>query len=99
MTDFNSFIGTGEVDVRSLQEDFLVPFFKKVTGLRVDEKYKGNQGELVILIRNATTQIEHLKTNHLHYATNESLQIRIDLQETVKALAGILKELDLKLRK
>lgn len=99
MTDFNTFIGTGEVDVKSLHENFLVPLFTKIKGLHVDDDFIELQGYLIILIRNATTQIEHLKRNHLNYATNESLQIRYDLQETVQTLEGSLKELHLKLIK
>lgn len=98
MTQFNTYIGTGEVDVRSLQEDFLVPLFKKIKELQVDKKYIVDQGNLISLIRSATTHIEHLKKNHLNYVNNESLQIRNDIEETVQALSDILKELDLKLR-
>lgn len=94
MKSFNKYIGTGEVDIRSLQNDFLIPLFNEVKEMQESEQGRiAMQGQLIILIRNCTSRIEHLRVNNINYAKEEALKVRSELDEVFVKLEDIKSQL------
>lgn len=97
MIKFNEYIGTGEVDVKSLQNDFMVLLFKEVRALSPSEGNEEAQAQLIILIRNVTSRIEHIKVNNENYAKSDPLIISDQLKECLEKLNEILEKINSKL--
>lgn len=97
MTKFNEYIGTGEVDIRSLQNDFMIPLFKEVRALSPQEENVEAQAQLIILIRNVTSRIEHIKINNENYANTDPLIIADQLKESLGKINEILEKINSKL--
>lgn len=94
MENFNKYIGSGEVDIRSLQKDFLIPLFKEVKEMQESDQVRLDlQGQLIIFIRNCTSRIEHLKVNNINYANEEALKVRSELDEVFVKLEDIKSQL------
>lgn len=99
MESFNKYIGTGEVDIRSLHNEFLIPLFKEVQQMQESDQDRiAMQGKLLIFIRSCTSRIEHLRVNNINYASEEALKVRSELDEVFVNLEDIksqlLKKLD-----
>src|SRR5690606_35380153 len=75
MESFNKYIGTGEVDIRSLHNEFLIPLFKEVQQMQESDQNRiAMQGDLLILIRSCTSRIEHFKVNNINYAEEGAMK-------------------------
>ncbi|RZF62200.1 hypothetical protein [Sphingobacterium corticibacterium] len=95
MESFNKYIGTGEVDIRSLHNEFLIPLFKEVQQMQESDQNRiAMQGQLIILIRNCTSRIEHLKVNNINYAEEEAMKIGGEVKNVFASLENITTRLE-----
>ena len=89
---FNSFIGTGELDIKKFHENFLIPLFDDVKNLQsVDPDHQAN---FLTVIREITTVIEHYKINNLHYAEIEALKLADELKEGLEKLENYSEDIE-----
>lgn len=93
MEQFNTYIGTGEADIRSLQTEFLIPLFNEIKRMTVDIQYREKQGQLLVLIRNCTSRIGHIAVNNLNYAERDALKVRSELEDVFENLEEIKSQL------
>ncbi|MFF5380406.1 hypothetical protein [Pedobacter suwonensis] len=92
---FETYVGSGRVDVQKLHNDFLIPLFKKVKSINANDKV--NQNSFIANIRNATTTIEHYKLNNFRYGIEDALILKSDLEGCLIQLKNYSKEIEEKL--
>lgn len=95
LVEFNSYIGTGELDIKKFHEKFLIPLFLKVSKIETEDQE--NQNNLLGSIRSVTTIIEHFKDNNKDYADTDALVVKKDLAECLEKLTGYHSDIKYKL--
>lgn len=92
---FETYVGSGRVDIRKLHNNFLIPLFEKVKSINAQDK--GNQKLFIASIRNATTTVEHYKLNNFRYGIEEALMLKHELENCLIQLKNYSKEIEAKL--
>lgn len=88
---FQTYIGTGKVDLKDLNDKFLVKLFLEVRKESINLRINSNH--ILSAIRDSTTLLHHIQGNNMYYASNDALKLKHRLADSIAYLQLLLVEL------